>query len=268
MGMGLFKDVLAGIIAVVLLSTYFALINTIPPELIEKIINKSLLHICAFLFIFAAYISVAALRLNGKYAKEKSNKERFDYAIKQMNDQAVVARLAAIDTLKRLAIKLPKEYYFLVMDLLTAFIKERSPLPQKGDIPDNQDDAVLNDVKDLPLDIKTAVKVVGYFRKPRKKDEKHLIDLSGTDLKNITLLNADLRWINFEWTILRGAKLNGAKLKGADLDSADIRWADLTGTDLHRANLLDTKYNENTVFPKGFNPKSHNMLFLSMDNDP
>ena len=176
--------------------------------------------------------------------------------------------LASINSLKRIALDSPNYYFYTVIDILTAFVKEKSPLPQKADIPDYQDDAILNDVKDLPLDIQTAVKAVGYFRKPRKKNERHLIDLSGTDLKNIALLNADLRWINFEWTILRGAKLKGAKLKGANLDSADIRWADLTGTDLHKANLLDTKYNENTVFPKGFNPKAQNMLFLSMDDDP
>lgn len=204
---------------------------------------------------------------NKKKDKEKNESSMLDIPIKQLQDSSLVTRLTGIDGLNRIALNSPKDYLYTVIDILTAFIKEKSPLPQSSKTQSDEDIA-LNDIKDLPLDIEKAVQVIGDFKKSRRKNKNHTIDLSGIDLRNISLINADLRWINFEWAILRGAKLNGAKLESANLDSVDIRWADLTDTDLHRANLWDTKYNENTIFPKGFNSKDYNMLFLSMDNDP
>lgn len=244
-----------------------AVIDLIPMEISQKIGIVRLTKITIWFFFTSLFIGLSWLLSYRKQIKKRDNESRFNTAISQLQDSSHTTRLAGIDSLKRIALDSPNDYFYTVIDILTAFVKEKSPLSRTGDIADNQDDDVSNDVKDLPLDIQAAVKAVGHFRKPRKKDERHPIDLSGTNLKNITLSNADLRWINFEWTILRGAKLNRAKLKGANLESVDIRWADLTATDLHKANLLDTKYNENTVFPKGFNPKTHNMLFLNMDDD-
>jgi hypothetical protein len=64
-------------------------------------------------------------------------------------------------------------------------------------------------------------------------------DLSGADLSRANLFGADLGW----------ADLRGANLRGADLRRADLRGARLTG-----ANLTEVVYDDETLWPGGFDP--------------
>jgi hypothetical protein len=65
------------------------------------------------------------------------------------------------------------------------------------------------------------------------------------------LSRADLGRANLRWANLTGADLTGANLTGANLTGADLRGADLIG-----ANLGGAKWNENTIWPDGFEPKT------------
>ena len=65
-------------------------------------------------------------------------------------------------------------------------------------------------------------------------------DLSGTDMRA-----ADLRQV----AIGEGADLDDADLRGADLRGAMIRSASVSG-----ANLTGAVYNDDTIFPEGFDP--------------
>ena len=60
-----------------------------------------------------------------------------------------------------------------------------------------------------------------------------------------------------EYTIEPEANLNGADLRGADLGGADLSKANLSGADLSKVSLTDVYlegavWNDNTVFPEGF----------------
>ena len=72
--------------------------------------------------------------------------------------------------------------------------------------------------------------------------------VTGTDGKEYTIEpRADLEGAN-----LRGAYLNGADLSGADLRDAELSKANLSGANLNNANLSGAVWNDETVFPEGF----------------
>jgi uncharacterized protein YjbI with pentapeptide repeats len=94
-------------------------------------------------------------------------------------------------------------------------------------------------------------------------------DLSGADLSKakITasdLINADLSGADLSKAKIRYTYLTGADLSGADLSKAKIEFtyltsADLSGADLSKARIRFTyltgiKWDESTIWPKGFTP--------------
>ena len=92
----------------------------------------------------------------------------------------------------------------------------------------------------------------------RKKAFKALF-YTEDSLEGANLACADLRSADLTGANLRDANLYCADLIGANLRNADLFRANLRGTNLFRANLRgtnlkDIKYDENTVWPKGFKP--------------
>jgi uncharacterized protein YjbI with pentapeptide repeats len=70
------------------------------------------------------------------------------------------------------------------------------------------------------------------------------LDVSGQDLRGITLMNCNLRGANLSQARVCEANLCGAKLSKADLHGADLSetylcWADLRGANLYAANLRE-----------------------------
>ena len=55
-----------------------------------------------------------------------------------------------------------------------------------------------------------------------------------------------------EYTVEADANLRDANLSGADLSGADLSGADLSEADLTDANLSGAVWNDETVFPEGF----------------
>ena len=94
-------------------------------------------------------------------------------------------------------------------------------------------------------------------------------NLAWARLDNASLTGANLTGANLEHAKLVGAKLVGASLRGANLTNAylymaslygaNLRGASLRGANLSYANLIDAnlegiKYNDKTIWPKGFTP--------------
>jgi len=82
-------------------------------------------------------------------------------------------------------------------------------------------------------------------------------NLSWSYLFEANLFEANLSNTNLYWSYLVNANLSGANLSGANLSGANLSWADLSGADLSDANLsgadfTNIKYNEKTIFPKGW----------------
>jgi Pentapeptide repeats (8 copies) len=70
------------------------------------------------------------------------------------------------------------------------------------------------------------------------------LDVSGQDLRGISLMNCNLRGANLSQARVCEANLCGARLSKADLHGADLRgtylsWADLRGANLYEADLRE-----------------------------
>lgn len=107
-------------------------------------------------------------------------------------------------------------------------------------------------------------------------------DLSGMYLWKVRLAYANLQGTNFQgsslnWAQLYFANLRGANLKETNLVQTDLRntllkEADLTGSNLIGAKLegcrlsgailKDALYSKSTVWPEGFDPKSHGAMCI------
>ena len=74
-------------------------------------------------------------------------------------------------------------------------------------------------------------------------------NLSGFNLSEVNLHGANLSGIN-----LRGAILSGANLEGAILSGANLEGAILSGANLEAQQLISIWWNEQTKWPKRFNP--------------
>ena len=67
---------------------------------------------------------------------------------------------------------------------------------------------------------------------------------------------ADLRKANLEYASLNDSTLDGADLTGTNLRNTDLRWTSLRGAKLAEADLTGALYDDNTVWPDGFDPKA------------
>jgi uncharacterized protein YjbI with pentapeptide repeats len=99
--------------------------------------------------------------------------------------------------------------------------------------------------------------VIGYLRGVELRGAY----LSGADLFHADLIGADLRGADLGEANLSTADLSRADLRRANLRGADLSDANLSGADLGGANLLDADldraiYDNATVWPDDYDPKS------------
>ena len=85
-------------------------------------------------------------------------------------------------------------------------------------------------------------------------------DLEGAGLEGANLECANLSEANLSEANLWYADLEYANLRGANLRGADLEDADLTGANLRGANLTGALYNDETIFPEGFDPEQCGMV--------
>ena len=78
------------------------------------------------------------------------------------------------------------------------------------------------------------------------------INLKKALLQNANLQGANLQGANLQDTNLQGANLQEALLRDAHLNNADLRGANLLKSDLHRVTLHGALYDEDTLWPEGF----------------
>jgi hypothetical protein len=161
--------------------------------------------------------------------------DRFAKAVEQLGSNNIHIRLGAIYSLERIAKDSPRDHW-TVMEVLTAYVRNKSPLP-KGWL-----DTSVEKRKPLPeveTDVQSALTVIG--RRERKNDpEDKRLDLTNSNLRNANLYGAWLERANLERANLDGAWLKGANLDDAWLDGANLDGAWLDGANLERANLDDT----------------------------
>ena len=231
--------------------------STVPPEkrvelekdriTLENTLFGTLVQTVGGLLLFTtAYVSYQNLKATQKnvvVAEEKQVTERFTQAINQLGSEKIEVRLGGIYALERIAKDSPKDHR-TIMEVLTAFVRERSPVSrlQKS----NRKQTFLTDFlpsepsqdtsPKIATDLQAALTVIGR-RDPKKEEPLQRIDLRQTDLSGADLSRAHLINANISGADLSGADLSGADFVGANLSRADLSRADLSGACLIDANL-------------------------------
>ncbi|MEB3193173.1 MAG: pentapeptide repeat-containing protein [Snowella sp.] len=190
---------------------------------------------------------------NLELADSKQITERFSKAVEQLGEESITVRLGAIYSLERIA-KDSKYDHWTIMEVLTAFIREKSNDDRK---PDSK----------IPQDIQAALTVIG--RRNTKSDIQNEmlyldnIDFSGAELRNANFSNIYFAKTKFNYANLYQVKFNNALLysaefKYAHLHKADFTDANLTNADLSNANFTDANLtNADIENTKIFNSESY-----------
>jgi hypothetical protein len=170
--------------------------------------------------------------------------ERFTRAIDQLgamegDDRRVETRIGAIHALEQIGKESEEDYYWPIMEILAAYVRQRTPRTSETDADTNE---AMRSTHREP-DVQAALSVIG--RRTRRYEEGDTrIDLEGTDLRNAEFIDANCTGIWFWRADLRGANferadLRLAMLEDANLSSAEFRDAKVNEAALHSANLED-----------------------------
>lgn len=186
--------------------------------------------------------------------------ERFTKAIEQLgNEGSLAIRLGGIYALERIAKDSDRDHW-PIMEVLTAYIRERSPWLRPLSQPSEEP-------RRPPADIQAILNALTRRTRTYRNGEDQVLDLIGTDLRGANLIEthfeaAKLRGTHLEGAFLRKAHLKeaflydahleraklieadltDAKLSGANLTNADLSRADLRGALLRRAKVMDISF--------------------------
>jgi uncharacterized protein YjbI with pentapeptide repeats len=200
---------------------------------------------------------------NLRVSQEGQITDRFTRAVDQLGSDQLTVRLGGIYALERIARDSPRDYG-PVMEVLTAFARQTSPLPAgAGATPATAAPAV-------PLDVRAVFKVIGR-RTPAQiaveMAEGDCLDLTGvnavgadlagynlrntcwdrSDLRGAIATRADLADTTFVGSTLRQANLDRVQARGANFTQADLALANLSGADLAETNLLAANLSSATL---------------------
>ncbi len=150
--------------------------------------------------------------------------DRFAKAVEQLGSQDIHVRVGAIYSVEHIAKDSPKDHW-TVMEVLTAYVRDKSPLPK------NWAETAPGKRQLLPhvaTDVQSALTVIGR-RETKNEPEKKNLDLSSINLCGVKLSGVNLNRTNSNRTNSNRADLSGANLNDANLSSADLSRADLRG---------------------------------------
>jgi Pentapeptide repeats (8 copies) len=205
---------------------------------------------------------------------------RFSRALAMLGDFG--ARQGGIYQMEAIAKSAPRQYATTMLEVLTAYVRERAPWPPIED----HETAPDANKRRPPPDVQAAIEVLGR-RNPEHDGDLVLrlsdVNLRGASLRGGEFDRARLRRAHLENAKLEGAKLRGAELRkahleradlapdsdlhlpGADLTEADLTGASLNGADLRGANFTNATldhadlggaiYDAATSWPTGFDFK-------------
>jgi hypothetical protein len=207
--------------------------------------------------VYISWQNFKQTQKNVEVAQEKQITERFTQAINQLGTEAkegegdkIAIRLGGIYALERIAKDSEKDHW-TIMEVLTAFIREKSPSSDREKLFDSDvEQSQKEQFPGITQDAQAALTVIG---RREKREEPETLDLSGANLRDANLINARLSRANFASSKLSRANLNGADLTDANFHWGSLNGADLTGTDftgakLRGANLRGAKRDDRTKF--------------------
>ncbi|MEH1870853.1 pentapeptide repeat-containing protein [Nostoc sp.] len=169
------------------------------------------------------YLRIHAFKIKVNQTQHQLSKERLKIAIEQLGNNTIETSLAIISDLEQIAQNHP-QYHWIIMDILTTFIRENASYIPEENVTSNLSTKVR-------VDIQAALTVIA--RRDVSKDPKNeQLDLSHTDIRGANLNKANLEQANLYQANLAGANLREANLAGAILSAANLE-----GTNLYLANL-------------------------------
>ena len=182
--------------------------------------------------------------------------DRFSKAVEQLGNEKDTVRIGGIYALEGLTKDSPK-YQWIIMEILTSFIRRNSPLPLEiNELSQDERQKSLKKLSDVSIDVQAALTVIR--RREPKQDNfeqdsaltsldlslSHLggVNLSDTNLEVANLFGANLTRADLPDTNLEGANLFGANLEMANLRRANLKYAELeeanfTGADIRQADF-------------------------------
>ena len=194
---------------------------------------------------------------NLRVSSEGQITDRFTSAVDQLGSDQLTVRLGGIYALERIARDSPRDYR-PVMEVLTAFVRQESPLPA------NAAATPVVAASPPPPDVEAVLGVISR-RTPEQVtaelEQGDCLDLTGISAIGADLIEANLTNTCWDRSDLRGAQLaradlTGATLLGSDLSQqtsmggviapgvtfsgANLSNADLSRADLSEANLLSS----------------------------
>jgi len=185
--------------------------------------------------LYLTWRRVTATEQQVTIAGEGQITERFTRAIEHLGSEKLEVRLGGIYALERIARDSQRDHW-PIMEVLTAFVRERSPAPEATGIEGEEK------LKSVATDIEAILTVIGRRRVEFERSAGQRLDLGGTnlswaDLRDASLSEASLIIANLSEANLSEADLSGARLCEADLSEAELYEADLSGADLSGADL-------------------------------
>jgi len=183
--------------------------------------------------------NVNATERNVRATEEKQIAERFGKAVELLGSEKIHARLGGIYALEQIAKDAEEKYYWQVMETLTSYVREESPLPESSDC------RSLEELKNVPLlseDVQTAMTVLARREHLYNSSiEPHRLNLSFTDLRRLRIpdgLNANFDGANFTGSKLHKARLTNVSFKNTLFFYADLKEAHFYGAQLQKSNLI------------------------------
>lgn len=187
---------------------------------------------------------------NLKTAKDGQITERFTRAVNQLGDKELQIRLGGIYALERIS-KESKEDYWPIMEILTAYVRQHSPLEKTNTCTDlykgicslhgQYSEVLERKLKNqVAIDIKAILNIIKKRNYMFSYGEPNGLDLRRTYLREAHLERAHLENANFIGAFLESAHLEGAYLENALFLGANLENADLRGTDLRKACFEET----------------------------
>jgi uncharacterized protein YjbI with pentapeptide repeats len=155
---------------------------------------------------------------NLRVSQEGQITDRFTRAVDQLGGDDLTVRLGGIYALERIALDSPRDYG-PVMEVLTAFARQESPLPANAAAT-----PVVSAVV-VPEEVRAVFKVIGRRTDEQIEEEMasgSCLDLTDVNAVGANLIEADLRNTCWNRSDLRGAQLMDAELSGATFVGSDI----------------------------------------------
>jgi predicted DNA binding CopG/RHH family protein len=177
---------------------------------------------------------------------DKNTADRFSRAVEMLGDKKqITVRLGGIYSLERIAKDSPEDYHWIVMELLTAFVRENAPFPFCCNS-EQLAEAKKAFSKPVEKDIQAILTVLG--RRGNRELEPFSLNLTKTCLRGANFRDTDLTDVDLCYTDLsvsdfRNANLTRVLFRYANLEDTMFMYADLDQANFSVAYISRTSFN-------------------------